>query len=449
MGALRADFGGLPPAVVAHRLADGRYAIDDEVTRTALRALCPAAPSSGRAFTEALTDSEYDRVSESEALFLDGFCHRVWGASIDDAVARVRSIAQASTAGTFGAETLAAVAAALRATPVPLELDAVDAPPLALVPAAPPEAPPVAAATIPDDARCAPVLRANNALRGRANQALTRATLDATAPALNVGEDARFCAAHARGLWTLSLTRFAVVRGDDPHLDVDGVLAWRPTGPGVVVTLPTRLAMRVAEMDSDLSSLVAAPDYDGDGTPEVFVRRATWEHEGDSTTLHTLYTLRDGAIRPYAPATPFAQVDDVVDADHDGRLDLVLPTRWRVIDECGMSGIEHLGPALLAHALTNGSLSTDDDVARGWTRARCSREGGADPDVRVDVLDVACARLAGEPPERVGASLQARAPAGAQRRTREVRGGLCLTFQELAATALVPLPFEFGARPTP
>src|SRR4051812_7711513 len=38
-GAQPFTFMGLPPAIVAHRLPDGRYAVDDDLTRAALRAL--------------------------------------------------------------------------------------------------------------------------------------------------------------------------------------------------------------------------------------------------------------------------------------------------------------------------------------------------------------------------------------------------------------------------
>lgn len=158
-----ADFAGLPAALVAHRLADGRYALDDEVTRAALRALCPAAPAT-RAFDESRSTLD-DRGTFVEALSLDGFCQRVSGASPVDAEARMRAVAAASTEGLFTPATLDTVTAALRAMPVPIELEALEAEPIPLVPSAL-SVPEVRRALVADP-RCEAVNREQRASQAR------------------------------------------------------------------------------------------------------------------------------------------------------------------------------------------------------------------------------------------------------------------------------------------
>lgn len=436
----RAAFAGLPPAVVAHRLADGRYAVDDEVTRTALRALCPVSPPP-RVYESEGEGSASERTPYLEALFIDGFCMRVWAAPFSDAEARVRASANASNAAFFPAAEVDATIAALRAMPVPVELDTLDAQPIAVVPSIPYVAEPTAAPPAVDP-RCAVVNRANAAAAARAVRlSAARGGGSGRALTLPAGESPPLCLAAAGGIWSIAFGATTFVRGDEPSLQANATLTWRPETAGAARPTAHRLAFEIREFSTDGFNLAGLYDYDGDGTPEVIVAHTRWEEEGRDGVAHTVFTVRDGAVREYAPAHAFDRVEGVVDADHDGRPDLVLPSPWRVEDTCGLDGIEHLGPLRLAHALPDGQFSTSDTVSRAWTLSQCSRyidQGMPGP----DVLDVACARLAGSSPEATVAALHARLPAGPQRGIPPVRTGLCLTFHELASTALVPLPFE-------
>jgi hypothetical protein len=435
----RAEFAGLPPAVVAHRLEDGRYAVDDEVTRTALRALCPVSPPPRTYETEGQA-TESERTQYLEALFIDGFCMRVWGAPLSDAEARVRANANASNAAFFPPADVDATLAALRAMPVPFELDTLDAQPIAVVSSLPYVAEPTAAPRAVSP-QCATVNRANAAAAARA------ARLGAVRPGgpgrpltLPSGDDPPFCLASAQGVWSIALGATTFVRGDEPSLHTNATLAWRSVTAGAASPTAHRLNFETREFSTDGFNLAGLYDYDNDGTPEVIVAHVEWVEEGRDGIAHTVFTVRDGAVREYAPAHAFEHIEDVIDADHDGRPDLVLPSPWRVEDTCGMDGIEHFGPRRLAHALPDGQFSTTDTVSRAWTLSQCRRyidQGMPGP----DVLDVACARLAGSSPEATVAALHARLPAGPQRGIPPVRTGLCLTFHELASMALVPLPF--------
>jgi hypothetical protein len=429
-----ADFAGLPPALVAHRLADGRYALDDEVTRTALRALCPAAPA--RRVFDAPDAESYGRGPFFEAIFLDGFCLRVWGASSDAAEAHMRAVAAASAEGIFTAETLDTLTAALRAMPVPIELDALEAEPIPLVR----ETSNIVRSspwTIADP-RCNAVHRANDALRSRAN----RTSLPFTGPD---GPSLEFriirrddqCMASAQGVWSITWTSFSLVQGRHQAVHAPAFLTWRPTAAPATPIPPLRLGVESRGMSNSTFWIRALYDDDGDGTPEVLV-----EHdEGSRETSREMFTVRGGLVRTYTPSHALPPFDDVTDADHDGRPDFVLRSPWHLASHCEVSNTRHVGPPVLAHALPDGSFSTSDEVARAWTLARCARTSPEAPE-GPDVLDVACARLRGTSAERLVAALHARTPAGPQRIIPSRRRHMCLTFQELASMALVPLPFE-------
>ncbi|MDO9016453.1 MAG: hypothetical protein Q8S73_17275 [Deltaproteobacteria bacterium] len=439
-GSAEVSFSEMPPALVAHRLGDGRYALDDEVTRAALRSLCPARQLSPRVTPPpgSPADADRARVPFVEMLFIDGFCHRVWGASVDEAVARVRDTATAAPDGIIAPTQVDAVVTALRAFPVPVALEPIDAPPLPLVPTAPEPAAPEGPQP-PRDARCAALDRANAAVATRANRAIDRVSQDGVTGHLRVDGEP-LCVATAQGLWALALEGFRVDRGDQEAVRSTAVLSWRPlVGPA---TAGVRFELSATGYSRETTALVPAADYDGDGVPEVIVHRVEGAFEGGASSSHTVYTVRAGAVERYAPASRFTTIDRVVDADRDGRPDLVLPSPWLAVSECGYMGEDHPGPALLAHSLPDGTFSTADGVARAWTAAQCTRPPRGEDPVRPDVLDVACARLGGASPEAVIAALQVRSPAGFQRVTDEVRRGHCLTFQQIATVALLALPFE-------
>nr|MBK7067218.1 VCBS repeat-containing protein [Deltaproteobacteria bacterium] len=436
LGDLSVDFSEMPPVVVAHRLPDGRYALDDEVTRASLRALCPSPPPPTRSIRWNGDSRDGERVAYLEGLFIDGFCHRVWGAPIDQAVASVRASAGAAPEGLFPADSLPAVIAALHAFPVPQELEPLNAPPLLLVRAVP-RTEPSLAPPAPSDRRCSAVERANAALLARANRASDRSFGQRGGHLLH--QDESLCVATAQGVWAIALEGFRVERGDQEGLLATGLLTWRPNAGRA--SAGVRIGFRTDGNSGDETMLVPAADYDNDGTPEVIVHRRERDSEAGGHHTRRVFTARGGTLEPYSPAARFLAVDGVVDADRDGRPDLVLESPWGASSRCGYMGETHHGPALLAHALPDGTFSTRDDVTRAWTLSRCVREEGSG-DAPPDVIDVACARIRGASSESVIAALQARAPAGHPRAIDEAHAERCLTFHEMAAVALVPLPFD-------
>ncbi len=413
--------------LVAHRLADGRYALDDEVTRAHLRALCPAPPGD-RAIALEQQEGDHALPRACQALLIDGFCHRVWGAPLDAAIAAVRSVARRSGEEVFPTASVDAVIAALRTVPVPQELEAVDAPPLASVPVVPAAAAPEEPAA---PAACAAANRANAVLLARASRP---------------GVDLRvafardpLCVATPTGVWFIPLRMVQVPRSDDEEVRVFGALTWRPTvGParaGQRLTFLLQGNYHVVRF-----SLLPGADYDGDGTPEVILRGEDRESEAGAHRTFTIQTLRAGEVQPYAPASGLENVEGVVDADRDGRPDLLLPSPWHRDGICGYMGSSIDGPTRLAHSLPDGTFSTADEVARAWMLSRCVREELGYIPALPAVLDVACARLHGASAETVIASLRARVPDDGTRFT-EAFNDPCLSFPALASVALLPLPY--------
>lgn len=439
IGGFRGDFNDVPPAVIAHGLAEGRFAVDDDVARAALRGVCPSTPPAlSRHAAEGAAPSELEQSLHAQTLFLEGFCRRVWGASIEEAVERVRASAAAASSGVFSEATVRAVTEALQGFPVPQELEATAAEPIALVPDAPANGATPAAPTPATDPRCAAILRANAAVIARARSAV--ATIEeGSRPRVEVS-DLPTCVATPRGVWSVQYKTFTVARGDEPSITMRAEVVWRPSaGPAA---RPAQFTMTSRQFGWETMSIAATGDYDGDGVPEVFVRSDGDEMEGAGSLAIKLYTARDGAARPYANAERFEHVVDVTDADGDGRDDLVLPSPWTVTDSCGLEGITHDGPRVLAHALADGTFSTTDNVARAWAVRGCARETHQESDAYADVIDVACARIRGATAEQAVAALARRWTDGPLVYSSERATSLCLAFPSVAASALVAPPFE-------
>ncbi|MEZ4390616.1 MAG: hypothetical protein R3A48_05930 [Polyangiales bacterium] len=432
-----AGFQDMPPAVVAHALPGGGYTHDDAVARTALRALCPASPPVRAYDDTADAVDELGRAPYLEALLLDAYCRRVWGASLEEARAYVRATVRGSSVELFPADAVAAVEEALRTLAVARRLEPLEPPAwpvFAHRPAdrggrvhAPPESP-----------RCARVRQDRTRVGRQVDAWVTAQARDEGNPVVLPGSaDDRDCLATQQGLWSLTLQGLTFHTEAELRIAATESLSWRPLGASPAPTaLPFTLEANWHR--SQWSALEAVYDYDGDAVPEVIVRHDGWAFESHADQTRAVYTVARGAVRAYPPAAAFRQVDALVDADRDGRPDLVLPSPWRVTDPCGLAGIDHPGPSRLAHALADGRFATDDDTARAWLRGQCAPS--AAPESAPDVHDVACARLAGLEPEALVAALHRQAPAGPQRHVRAVRDGLCLTFHQLALQALVPIP---------
>lgn len=432
-----------PPTVVAHRLPDGRLALDDEVTRALLRAACPESP---RATPDALGASP-DALAEETLveLFWTGFCVRAWGGTLAEAERAVRASTLPTPADVDAPALAAAASAAVRDAVLPITLAA--RPPEALRARRVTPQPPFAAPADPPpvDPRCAPVVARNGqrvAAANRIGEARDR-TERSQYGALTMRLDPHLqCRATPAGVWSLALAPARFLLEGEPHITADTALTWAPAA-GPPASLATSLVSEQFPLSSTYPGLERAFDWDGDGAPEVVLRVARYVFEAPEPDTVTLYTARGGVVRPYAPAQGFERILAVEDVDADGRPDLILPSPWRHCDRCGMMGVWHDGPTLAAHALPDGTFSTRDDVARAWVMRQCERAPRGGPDDALDVLDLACARAWGQPPDAVVAA--ARALALDQRRRDPERAAQlehCMSFHELAALAIVALPFE-------
>lgn len=118
-------------------------------------------------------------------------------------------------------------------------------------------------------------------------------------------------------------------------------------------------------------------DLDGDGEPEIFVKRDGSHQNQDVGDADLVWTYRDGAVVPFPPLRNFG-VTALRDVDGDGRLDAVTHGDLHTSGghRCGLMSMERfpvVGPELLAHAHADGTFSFDDDTARAFAKKQCPR----------------------------------------------------------------------------
>ncbi len=158
----------------------------------------------------------------------------------------------------------------------------------------------------------------------------------------------------------------------------------------------------IAVMWGSITSRVVT-DYDGDGVPEFYVDEHVDGPEGGSSEDAKIYAVdRNGAVVPYAPTAALSIVATPDDFDGDGRMDV--PTSEGVYIGVGVTCDYYKNYAdtarFLAHALPNGTFSTDDEVAKRYAKGTCP----APPTAIGSPADALCARLwASTPAERAAA----------------------------------------------
>jgi hypothetical protein len=187
------------------------------------------------------------------------------------------------------------------------------------------------------------------------------------------------CYPFSDGAWALELRNLTV-----PHYGWSGDLV--PT----VYQHGNRLQAEAIQGGfATFSSL--ATDFDGDGTPELFVAMYMTGPEGGESTAARILTVAGDAIAPYKPAESITITGDPVDVDGDGRLDL--PTSHDVAlvgaQSCDYSKDYGEVARFVAHTRPDGTFSTDDAVAKAFARKWCP----ASPASIQSVGDALCARL--------------------------------------------------------
>jgi hypothetical protein len=137
---------------------------------------------------------------------------------------------------------------------------------------------------------------------------------------------------------------------------------------------------------------VLASDYDHDGIPEVWIHASVEGPEGGHSEQSKLLGFTNGKVVPYAKADPdkLGIIEEPRDVDGDGILDL--PVSWGI--ELGQ-GVECIGqsdwssPAFVAHALSDGTFSVDDAVARAFVKSWCP----SPPSKIASPANALCARM--------------------------------------------------------
>ncbi len=237
------------------------------------------------------------------------------------------------------------------------------------------------------------------------------ASLDGAAP----------CRAGPWGAWALSLD--AVEIGSTVVGSPAPTGRWRLrfiTPSGAALTAANASELTFGPIGSDRHTVdLRFSDLDGDGVPEVFVRRASTR--GTTLAQRTLqvFTIRGGAVSPYAPAQPFSTASDVEDRDGDGLQDLVSTTVYTSPDAWCQSRVGPLEAlSHFARAQRDGTWRVDDPIALGLLRLACPQIDGAlyrAEELTRDRGDayvalarrVACARLSGASPEDISRRITA------------------------------------------
>jgi hypothetical protein len=149
--------------------------------------------------------------------------------------------------------------------------------------------------------------------------------------------------------------------------------------------------------DEDQSSVIAGQvDYDGDGSDELVLEDHAYSNGGGGETNAEVLRATTSAIEPYPVGFDF---DGVVDADHDGRPDLVRMRYFHAPEPCmGLFQTYYDGVPLLVHSLPDGKFSMSDDVARRWAKKECPTPSPAESDDDNERYRAAsCRRIWGEP----------------------------------------------------
>jgi hypothetical protein len=151
---------------------------------------------------------------------------------------------------------------------------------------------------------------------------------------------------------------------------VAGYLAYNDEQPPACRAAPCNFGFSAGSVDTSLSSPVVF-DLDRDGEPEIFLSASIAQHEGGTDTRSWLWTFRNGAIKPYAPAAKL-EIAAMADVDKDGTPDALLAPYEGESDNNPAAFSQPIsGPRFLAHTLADGTFSTTDAAAEAYAKGQC------------------------------------------------------------------------------
>jgi hypothetical protein len=139
-------------------------------------------------------------------------------------------------------------------------------------------------------------------------------------------------------------------------------------------------------------------DYNGDGTDEAIVSEATWGNGGGGDETWQVMRADGPVIARFNPGFAF---DGVVDADGDGRPDLLEGAYFHVMCDQGLAPQMTKGVAVLHHSLANGTFSMTDDVARRWSVTSCPSAMPSHTEEGECALHASCQRVWGRSPDEI------------------------------------------------
>ena len=232
------------------------------------------------------------------------------------------------------------------------------------------------------------------------------------------------CLPSAKGAWAIDIDKAEKLLPDKDHDDegwkVHYTLSYVTPEGKVVRSLAGSGEIGFRTTEQQNVDVLLIYDYDGDGASELLLMESS-HYGGEEHNYHrTLYTFKDGEILQYEP-TKKLDIRDVVDADRDGRPDLVTPGPFIVTGPCGLDGHDYRGPLQLAHSLPDGTFSQDDAAAKEAVRVPCgpmqrelvsmtrARSGtSVDPDDTAK--RITCARIYGMTDREAAQRVRARYP---------------------------------------
>jgi hypothetical protein len=188
-------------------------------------------------------------------------------------------------------------------------------------------------------------------------------------------------------------------------------------------------------------------DFDGDGEAEAFAGVEERPETSNADRRAALYAFVGKKVVP----SPFAKdmrLDGVVDADGDGRPDLIYAGPYRGSAHACMSeqeGHSYVAPELILHSLPTGAFAADDEVARRFAAKSCAKTTPFALDPKRLVEDdgnaamVVCARLRGVTTETITAALRK-----AYSATRNEDGQVCDDPATLMRWAKLPPPLSLS-----